>query len=189
MPLHPRTLIRDAAISKCMGLTPALANVHDWRVESYALDEVPALNIWTGDDEVESESTKTAPRELKRYLELGFTCALKQTDNFVAQHDGSIAAALDTFALVIEDLIAADYTLNDTASDVVLSRTPKITINDSGDQQLGVIELIFRVTYFRYAPADGPTNIFDYADVRYSLGNAVHPDNQAHDVLPDLYTP
>lgn len=189
MPFHPRTLIRRAAIAKCLNKTPALAGVHDFRVESYSLDEVPALNIWTGDDDVDRDSIETSPRELKCTVELGFTCGLKQTDNFVALHDGSLAAALDSFALIVEDLISADDTLNGTASEVVLQRTPKLTISEQGDQLLGTIDLSFRATYFRNAPTELPVDIFDFADIRYSLANAVHPDNQGHDELPDLYTP
>ena len=189
MPFHPRTLIRRAAIAKCVNKTPAMTSVYNFRVESYALDEVPALNIWTGDDDVDKASVETAPRELKREVELGFTCGLKQTDNFVALHDGSLADALDSFALIVENLISADDTLDGTASDCVLSRTPKLTISEQGDQLLGTIELSFRATYFSNAPVDLPVDILDFADIRQSLANAVHADNQSHDVLPDLYTP
>ena len=189
MPFHPRTLIRRAAIAKCVAKTPAMTSVHNFRVESYALDEVPALNVWTGDDDVDDDSTRTAPRELKRTVDLIFLCGLKQTDNFVAIHDNIIADALDSFAMIVEDLISADDTLSGTASQCVLKSTPKLTISEQGDQLLGTIEVNFRVTYYRHAPVDLPVDIFDFADIRHSLANAVHADNQSHDVLPDLYTP
>lgn len=194
MPLHPRTLIRRAAIAKCLNKTPAMGSVHNARVESYELKEVPALNVWTGDDEVDEDSIETAPRELEHTLDLTFLCGLKQTDNFVALHDNSLADALDSFALIIEDLISAEDTFalgtpQALAADCVLNRTAKLTIDDKGDQLLGMIELNFRVTYTRHAPVDQPVDIFEFADIRYSLENAVHPDNQAHDELDSLYTP
>jgi hypothetical protein len=189
MALHERTQIRNACRAALLNKTPALQGIYfDRHAElSFSPDELPAISIKAGADEVESDSEKTAPRELKHLLDIEIVCALKETDNFVALQDNSIETALDTFAGLIEDLISADDTLGGAASDIVLVSTDPIT-RGTGDQVVGTLKLNFRATYFRNAPKETPSDIFEIADIRYSLSNAVDEPDQAHDVLNDLYT-
>jgi hypothetical protein len=185
---HPRALLRRAAQSQLLNRTPAFENVQRRKRKTYDRDELPVVDVYADTEEVDERSHETAPRELKRFPQLLIKGVLKETDNIVSQHDNDMEDALDEFALQIEAAVALDETLSGSVSDIALLRTD-IEIDEEGEQRVGWVLLTYKVTYFSYQPesTDGLDN-FDTADIRHSLANAVHVDNQAHDLLENLYT-
>jgi hypothetical protein len=186
---HQRTLIRDAAKAPVLNKTAAGTNVVTTRIVPWRAKDLPAVAIYTLRESVDKSSKETAPRELMRMPALVIEGALKMADAFVAANGGNMDDALDAMALQLERAIAADDTLAGTVGDVVLADTDVEILRD-GDQLIGVIALSYDVTYHTYLPdaEDVELDDFDTADIRHSLANAVHADNQAHDLLDNLYT-
>jgi hypothetical protein len=185
----PLTLICRAMQALLLNKTPAVTNVNVDRSLSYRRDDLPAISVFADDEQVDEASTNTAPRENKILAFVKVVCILKETDHFVANRGNKLEEALNYFGWLARRAIYADYTLAGTAADCVLSSMQKLR-PEKGEDQIWAIDVTFKVWYFEYAPdgADVDLPNFDYADIRYSLGNQVHVDNQAHDVLENLYT-
>jgi len=178
---HPRQLIRDAAKTALVNTTAAADRVFTTRLTPFRAPVLPAIGIWTLEEDVDPESAKTAPRELKRHPRLAIEAVLRNAS------DGDIDDQLDDLALEIEKAIAADDTLGHTASDCWLMKT-EFEFGNQGDMEIAVARLIFYVTYFGYAPdaADVTVDDLKTIDAKYDLANAVDPGNQAEDKLINL---
>jgi hypothetical protein len=185
---HPRKLIRDAAKAQLLNKTAAGTRISTTRVTPWRPQELPAISIYMLRDPVQPESMKSAPRELERRPAMVIECALKMKDAFVTANGGNIDDALDAFELQVLSAISADDTLGGTVGDIVIEDS-EIEILRDGDQMIGVIACPFYCRYHMYMPeaVDVPLDDFDSADIRYSLANAVHVDDQANDLLENLY--
>jgi phage tail sheath gpL-like len=173
---HPRKSIRQAVAAQLTGKTAAATRVFKARVVPFKQSELPAVAVYTPDEEVET-TRSTAPRELERVLQLvveGVTESGSPAD---------VDDTADDLALEIEAAIDADPTLGGTASDVVLARTESDVFSESGKNH-GVVRLTFTVYYETYAPMTAPTaDDFLTADIRHNLGGAQHPADQANDLV------
>lgn len=176
---HQRQLIREAAKAALLGKTAAGDRVYETRLIPYRRLELPALAVYALEEEVDSESARTAPRELARDLDLAIEGVVLPGEN--------VDDALDALALQVETAIHADETLGGTASDAILTGT-EIDILIDGEEEMGVVRLIYRTRYYTYAPdaADVELDDFQTADIRTSLGGAVAEEDQAHDRLEGL---
>lgn len=177
--LHQRQRIREAAKAALVGKTAVGDRVHETRILPWKKIELPAIAVYTLNEEVDPESARSAPRELERTVELAIEAFVEAGDN--------VDDALDALALQIERAMHADETLGGTASDSILSSSEMAVLKD-GEKLAGTIGLTYSVRYFTYAPdaADVHLNEFATADIRHNLGNVVHPDNEAHDRLTGL---
>jgi hypothetical protein len=175
---HQRQLIREAVKTLLVAAaTAAGSRVYESRTVALKQTELPAIAVYTLQEEVDPGSANSAPRELKRTLELAVEGAVKGTAN--------VDDALDALAAQVECAMARDETFGGKAGDSFLSAT-EIDLADDGRQPIGLVRLVYSVTYRTYAPDEDcatPTDDFNTADVKYSLGGDVHPDNQAHDTI------
>ena len=185
---HPRKLIRHAIKAQLVNQTLAGARVFTTRFVSMKASIVPYVCIYTLQEAVDPESVKTAPRELKRLMDMIIELTIKATDQIVSDNGGNIDDALDDFADQVERRISVDDTLKGLASDVVYMGVDQINIREEGDQLYITAPLLFRGTYYRDAPLaeDLPLDDFSTADVRYNLGGQMDEANEAHDVLTGL---
>lgn len=185
---HPREAMIDTMVAMLLNKTAAGTRVLESLTPPWRPNQLPAIAIYDPSESVREESAKSAPRELERSPLIAVDCALKATDAFVTGLGGNLNKALNRMADQVERALNIDDTLAGNISDMWLADTEK-TLLHSGDQMIGVITLTYRVKYFRFAPLaeDVPLDDFDTADIRYSLSDAVHPDNQAHDLLENLY--
>ncbi len=176
---HPRQLIREAAREALVGKTQAAERVYETRIVPWRRLELPAIAIYTLDEEVDPSSASTAPRELTRTVDLAIEAYVKQGDN--------VDDALDDIALEIERAMHADETLRGKASDSILAST-QLGIVAEGEKTAGVAGLLYRVTYYTYAPeaADVQLDNFATADIRHNPGDSVHQDEEARDRLEGL---
>lgn len=159
------------------GQTVAGVRVFDTKVTEWRENQLPGVAVYTLHDAVDPESARSsAPRELKRTLQLKLEGAVQLADG--------VAAALDALSEELERVVDRDPTFGGVASDSILSNTD-VVIDRQAAQPVGSIVLTYEVTYYTDAPkaADTPLVDFARADIRTSLGGAVHPDNQAEDLV------
>jgi hypothetical protein len=154
---HPRKLIRQAAVAVTTNATVAGARVYGTRVAPIRKTGLPAIAVYTEDEEVDQDSATTAPRELKRNLDLVFEAFVAHTDAL------AVDDAMDDIAEQIEAAMDANRYLNGTAGESILVRTETGIADGSADPLIGVAKLTYAVTY-RTSPAVVGGNLADFTD-------------------------
>ena len=181
--MHARQAIRDAVKAQLLHQTPAFDRVFLSRVLPLRPLELPAVCVYVLDETVDPESRSTAPRELARTLRLSIEATLEFEDDLDAQ--------LDAVSLAIEKAIHADPTFGGKASDTILSSTDLLLGGgEKGEKPFGLARLTYAITYYTWAveEIDEPLDDLKTVEIRTSLSNAVHSDNQAKDRLTNLDT-
>ncbi len=107
---HARTAIRTQAAAILTGLPTTASRVYTSQV--YPLTVVPALRIYTGDDAMRGQQVISRAYE-DRAVQLVIECHVKQTTD--------LEDTLDTMAGEIEQALANNRKLNDTAKDCFFS--------------------------------------------------------------------
>lgn len=179
---HQRRVIRDAVKTVLVNAgTSAADRVYTTRLVPLRAAKLPALAIYTLEEDVDPQSAETAPRELKRHPRLVVE-AIERIDA------DNIDDELDDLALAIEKAMATDETFGGTASDCWLMKT-EFDFGNQGDLEIGVVRLIFHVTYFRHAP-DAGDQVFDdlkTIDATYDVAAGTQaPGNRAEDKVENL---
>ena len=101
--MHQRKVIRDAAVARLAGATPASSRVTAAQVDPYRTAELPALSVYTPSDAVDEE--RTTQQVLWRDLDLEIV-------GWVVDRDASPAQdQLDALAEAVEDAFNADLFL------------------------------------------------------------------------------
>jgi len=116
---HVRTQIRDAALDLIDALTTTGSRAYAGRPGSRPLQEseLPALLVYTNEEEAEYVSGQQGARRIQRNCQLmvhGF-----------AQGTGDIDKTLDTIAKEVEEALMAAPTLGGKAKDLFLTNTTK----------------------------------------------------------------
>lgn len=142
---HQRQQIREAVVAllKAASIT---TEVHETRTPPVRRLRLPTLNVASLEESVDEASASSAPRELRRELDLAVEIYVEATATSAADD------LMDTLAERVEIAMSADETLGGKASDSILTST-EIEIHDTGDKLIGCARLTFTVTYFTY-PAD-----------------------------------
>lgn len=171
---HPRKLIRQSAVDRLVGVTAAGARVFKARQVPFKQSELPALAVYTPDEEVET-TRSTAPRELERTLQLVVE-AMTESGT-----PSDVDDAADDLSEQVEAAIDADPTLAGTATDTLLARVESDVFSESGKNH-GLVRMTFMVFYETYAPMTAPVaDDFETADIRHNLNGAQAPADQAND--------
>jgi hypothetical protein len=174
-----RTFVRDLLKN---GGTAAGTRVHKFQVDPRRLNQLPALSVYILEEAVEDDSKTTAPRELERRAPLVI-------EGWVGEQEGTdIDDALDALALEVETLMHADPYLGGTvgAAGAVLEDTA-IAVLEQGDRRLGMVALVYGVTYYTLAPeppADDDLDDFLTVEATHNPGGEVHEDDQDVDEFP-----
>lgn len=158
MPTHPRQVIRHAVVDQLSGKTAAGTRVFPDRRVAFQRVELPALAVYVPTESVEITSRSTAPRELDRRAQVVVEALVQQAEN--------VDDALDALALQVEDALHADWTLGGVASDLLLTSTETVVL-DEGKQLIGVVRLEFEVRYYSEAVPAATLDDFKTADVRH----------------------
>jgi hypothetical protein len=179
MAIHPRRAIREAAAAKLRGRPDAAAPVFENRMLTLRRCALPAVAVYALQETVDAASASSAPRELKRTLQLAI--------DVVASHTDDLDDVLDELARQVEREMHGDETLSGTASDSLLAST-SVDLAMDGERPAGRAQLIYSVTYYTHAPEAEDSELDDLktVDVKTSLSGEVHPDNQAEDLLQNL---
>lgn len=178
---HPRQLIRAAVVAALLaGNTVAEDRVAATRIVRWRTRDLPAVAVYTLSESVDPASHLTAPRELERTVDVAIEGAVLGPDG--------VDDALDLLATEVERVMHADPTLGGTAGDAVLLST-EIDLFEDGAGVVGVVRLVYGVTYHTYAPdpADGGAlDDLKTVDVRHDLSGAQAAAEQAHDLVGNL---
>jgi hypothetical protein len=175
--LHPRQQLRHAAVAALLDKTAAGARVYRMRVAPNKTGKLPSLSVYTPGEDVDTEaSMESAPRELERVIEL-------VVDAIVEAGPEDVDDAIDALCLEVENALHADPTLGGVVADLILSRTDSDAFGEGG-KTIGLAKLTFRVEHNGPAAPSPDLSGFTHADVRYNPRGTVHPDDQAHDVVP-----
>lgn len=171
---HPRTIIREKIGLILLDKTVAGRNVDTERVDPYRATEIPALAVFTPEEDVSEDSVNTAPRELNRTI-------LLEIAAYPAPHK-RVNKAMDAMALEVEQAIHDDPLLGGVADDAVLVKTELKYFND-GDRVLGCAVLSYAVTYRTLARAPQELDPFITADTKTEIVGITDPTQDAHDVV------
>lgn len=176
--MHERQAIREAIVTALTNETAADDRVFKTRLAPLPRALLPAISVYTQDEETEPASKRTAPRELKRTVTVGIDawCSAKE----------DVDDALDDLALEIEAAMdEADQGLGGTAFDCVLART-EVGFKTDGDRPMGCVHLEYEVTYHTELRVVAPTDDFDTASVSY-LADGVDEDDQREDLVDGIH--
>jgi hypothetical protein len=173
---HPRKLIRQAAVARLTGATAAGARVFKARVVPFKQSELPAVAVYTPEEEVEA-TRSSAPRELERTLQLVVEAVTKSGS------PSDVDDTADDLSLEIEAAIDVDPTLGGAATDTLLARVESDVFSESGTNH-GLVRMTFTVFYETYAPTTAPTAYdFETAGIRHNLNGEQATADQAQDIV------
>lgn len=177
--VHPRQQIRRAVVDLLRGQTPAEDRVLASRVVPWRVNQLPAIAVYALREQVDPVSESRAPRVLTRMVDLAIEAALIW--------DQTIDDAIDGMALAIERALHADDTLADTAAGSLLQSTT-VDLSAEGQAPIGLLTLVYRVTYETGAPEAADVTLDDLAtvDVRTNVGGVEPVLDEVQDRLEDL---
>lgn len=174
MALHHRTIVRRAVRDLLKGKTSAGQKVDTTRIDTWRDNELPAISVYTTVEDVDDASTETAPRELKRQVDVEIVGAVGASDR--------MDDAMDALALEIETVMHADPFLGDVASDSILTGT-EANVHNEGKRLIGLVVLTYQVTYRTIAPEPQELDDFVTADTRTRVDGVTDPNQDAHDIV------
>lgn len=134
---HVRKQIRDRVESiLSTGATLVGGRVYPSRVYALSEAKLPAITIYANSEAsgLQTMGSKTLTRDLS----LSVDAYVRVTDTF----DDDV----DAIAVQIEEVIAADYTLNGLAKNTVLSSS-EIEFDGEGERPVGVARLTYTIRY------------------------------------------
>lgn len=123
--------------------------------------ELPAIFVYTNNESVDVHSI--APREVKR--------STKIITEIICKADVSLDDTLDDLSEQVENLIAANPQLTDTADDTFLESSD-LELFTEGDALMGSLKITWSVVWYKYMPADLTATLPDFktVDAKTSLG-------------------
>ena len=158
---HARTIIRHAVaqLLRAAG-TAAGARVFTTRVDPYRRPELPALAVYTLDESSEV---------MERTLQLAVEAEVAMSKN--------VDDVLDDLSLEIELALHQDPTWGGVAEDSHLDST-EIQVLGEQDKQVGVVRMVYQVTYLSDVPAT-PPELPDFirASINYDASGATARDD------------
>jgi len=136
---HVRKQLRDAVASVVTGLTSTGARVHKSRVLPLDRIELPALCVFARQDSPDYDNGAMGTTVV-RVLEV-------HVQGYARRLDGpQLEDSLDAMAAEVETALFADTSLGGLAHGVRLG--PQVLeVDGDGDQDLGVIDMVFEVIY------------------------------------------
>jgi len=161
--LHPRTVIRKAVAALLAGKTAAGQNVYTSRVEAFGSRHLPAISIYTTDED--ADTGDTSPRRYTRTPDVVVQA--------VFEVDEHLDDAMDAMSLQIEAVLLAEPTWGGVADDSVLVKSA-MYLAENGRSEFGCLSLTFRAEYDTKPGLLDEATLDDFAtaDVTYDLAPA-----------------
>ena len=145
---HVRKQIRDAVATELTGLTTTGSRVFKGRFYPIQNDNLPALCIYTADEEAELGVIGTSR---------GSDRILVVTVEAYAKSKTIVEDTLDTIAVEVEEAMSSDTTLGGLSKDIMYTGFD-LDADADGEQTVAVLRLNFSVRY-RVAENDVETAI------------------------------
>jgi len=140
-----RKEIRKELVKLLRGRTRAQSNVRANRSEANWFENLPAINIYMRNEEL--EETDQAPRRLTRNLFVEIEIVDKGKDG------DELSDKIDDRCEQVERILSIDDTLSDKANDIVLSNCD-FEMDASGKEPIGKATLTYKIPYYDYFPRD-----------------------------------
>jgi hypothetical protein len=173
---HQRKLIRDNRVAALKNATAAGMRVFPTRLDPLKPTELPAISVYTLSEETDEASADTAPREIKRTLEL-------EVRLWVAHSDGvHLDDAVDALAEQVEAVMDADRYFGGTVSDSYLKKV-EMEVDEDTDPLIGVARMFYAATYRTSPAAPGGLDDFKTVDAKYQLVGGVADTVPAEDTF------
>jgi hypothetical protein len=138
MPNHVRTQIRDAAVNALDALTTTSTRCYGGLPGTRPLHTLPALLIYTKDEEVERVSRLASGFRMRR------TCNLVIEGYVASTTDADLTC--DTINAEVEAVLGANTTLGGLAKDLELQRVEKED-EEQAEKPTYVIRMTYRAEY------------------------------------------
>jgi len=171
--MHPRSLIRAAAVAALSGATDAGPRVYPSRTRPLNARLLPAIGVYVTDESADDGQTR--PRTYVRTATLAV--------DVIAQEDDSLDDTLDTICLQVEEALLVDPLLGGVCDDLVYRGT-NVTLVPARDSDpgKGAAMLTFDVEYRTEQPE--PTlDDFRTAVVGWDLAPDPYGDVDAEDKI------
>jgi hypothetical protein len=157
---HSRKLIRDKIVTLLTGATSAGSKIFPCQSRPVGEDQLPCILVYTNSESV--DIFQESPRQYERKTSISI--------EIQAAADETLEDTLDGIAEQIENKLMQDYTLGDTAADLILKETD-VTMSSRGDTVIGSCRLTYLVLWYSLAVSDftdanGFTDL-DGMDVQY----------------------
>ena len=146
-----RARIRHAVKAALFNTTEAGERVAATRYVSWRPHQLPALAIYTLEEDIDPSSEDMAPRDLIRDLSLVIEAWAKPGEG--------VDDAMDLLSSQIESALHADPTFGGLVKDSILDSTT-MDVSVGGDMTVGLVRLFYRVTYVTDAPE--ATDVADF---------------------------
>jgi hypothetical protein len=175
---HPRKLVRHAVVAMLTNATSAVTRVDSARIEPHKKNKLPAISVYTSHDQVDEDaSAGNAPRERKHDLELQIQGVVDVSD--------TVADDMDDLAEQIEAVMEGDPYLQGTAGESMLKGTVMQVLEPEGrsDPTVGVVTLVYGVTYHKSPAAPGGLDDFKTVDAKHQLVGGVADTVPAEDTF------
>ncbi len=184
---HYRKAIRNAVVAQLKGVDPAWRTAAQGRIYGNrmepmgAAETLPIIIVYCVRERVDATWIE-APRRLKRILALAIEAAVDV--------DETLDDTLDALAKEIEVAMHRDDTLGGLVADTILTDTEMDLFGDA-KRMCGAVRLTYECTYFTEVPdeADMERDDLATADIRYNVGGALEPEDEAGDRAIDLDAP
>jgi hypothetical protein len=163
---HQRRIIREAVKAALVAAgTSAGSRVFETRMVPWSRVELPAIAVYSSDETTDPDSQQTAPRELKRTLQLAIECMV---EGVVDLDD-----AMDAMAVQIERAMHRDPTFGGACGDSLLTSC-ELDLAEVGAKELGMLRMVYTVTYYTAAPEAEDVTLSDLKtiDAHYSPDGA-----------------
>lgn len=183
---HQGKLIEQGLVAQLVAAnTAAGARVHRDRVDPFKKGSLPAIALYIPDEEVDNDASEgTAPRELKRDADVEMQLLVGGVDAEV------ISDAMWDFQEQVENALDADPYIGGAAADAVLKRSSReiIEANGHSDPLVGVVTLVYTVTFRTQPGSVTATDDFLRVDAKHDLVGGVDDTEPAEDLF-DVRSP
>jgi hypothetical protein len=182
VPLHPRTEIRRAVVTRLRNVTNQPLRITDSRVTPHRASQLPLVSVGTTAERVTANDDYDGARILTRELTVEVEIArASNTDD--ASYEAALAETLESDCRYVELAIAEDETLAGRVRHIILESTA-IRFEPIAQTPVGIALLTFTATYeapaqetvlpefslgtvkWDLAPPDGITDAEDTLDVQ-----------------------
>lgn len=135
---HVRKQIRDAAKAALTGLTTTGSNAFQSRVHAIHENTLPAVNVYTANEESELVSITSSGSRLARTLELVVEAYVKKVSGYDDQ--------IDQIAVEVEEALNSDATLSGLTKWLVPAGV-EIEFEGEGEKPVAVATMTFNCLY------------------------------------------
>ena len=145
MPLHPRTEIRRAIVTRLRNVTNQPLRITDSRVSPHRTDQLPLVSVRTTDETVTEADDFESARILTRALTVEVEI-VRRSNTDDSSYEAALAETLESDCRYVELAMAEDERLGGRVEHIVLAST-SVRFEANAETPVGIALLTFTATY------------------------------------------